>query len=244
MQLFHYAVIAFLGILLITIGCASDTYEGTNIKKQPTAVPDQCRIESDKPLTCEDFGISGTDIYIVVINDYGENLLDFKINVVDQSGQECSSEASLSSFSAGSQEEFLIGCSNLITDDSSPVRGSIQVSFNSQAGFKEFKNGQIRVTYRQQPSIVTCSDSDGQNYYVKGETREWRGPGKTHKIYWEDGNPESKPSPYNYSIYYDHCDANYVVEAYCLSGWTGRPVITTQTFLCPNGCEDGACIES
>ena len=91
---------------------------------------------------------------------------------------------------------------------------------------------QVVIQAQQNPS---CSDSDGGlDYYTKGSVTGT----------WEDGSP-------NNTIYEDRCalgqsgnpdadkDPNALLEAYCFKGTFGYEY---DYYSCPNGCNDGACI--
>ena len=65
---------------------------------------------------------------------------------------------------------------------------------------------------------TSCTDSDGLNYYNKGYV-DWNGVRD-----------------------YDFCDGNYVMELFCNN--TDQYPEHSVGFLCPNGCQDGACVSA
>lgn len=63
-----------------------------------------------------------------------------------------------------------------------------------------------------------CTSTDGVNPFVKGRSID------------KDGN-----------VYEDKCDGSTVIDYYCFS--SGTQVSNINNVVCPNGCEDGACIK-
>jgi|GEM_PF-2074864 len=96
-------------------------------------------------------------------------------------------------------------------------------------------------------SETTCTDSDGgKNYYVKGKgTGLYSNSKDKGWIFGENPNKASSryDSSLDYSTYYDHCldseTSNQLNEAYC----DENGLLQSFGYNCPNGCEDGACIE-
>ncbi len=71
------------------------------------------------------------------------------------------------------------------------------------------------------PQETVCIDSDGgRNYYINGTTI----------------GPSNDPS-YNNVLLTDYCLDNNVTEFYCNNG-----MVSTSSFECNNGCQNGACI--
>jgi len=76
--------------------------------------------------------------------------------------------------------------------------------------------------------------------FVKGKATGIYVSSTYNVIYGTEPNPTfAKPSPYDYSLYYDHCaSATQLNEAYC----TKDGKLAASGVTCPNGCKDGACV--
>ncbi len=75
-----------------------------------------------------------------------------------------------------------------------------------------------------QTNTITCTDSDGgKNYTMKGNTVSISSNGVP-------GNAN------------DYCSGNYVIEYFCMPVVGGNSVVGGETYNCPNGCSNGACI--
>jgi len=93
------------------------------------------------------------------------------------------------------------------------------------------------LTLKNERKEWCCDDSDGEfrfredlHYYIKGAVE--------HKVI--DVNEDSGYwTVIEHEIYIDSCDGDTLTEWICAGG---RKYIGSETFKCPNGCEDGACI--
>ena len=73
-----------------------------------------------------------------------------------------------------------------------------------------------------------CMDSDnGLNYYVKGDATGFEVDGETHSTF-EDYCANSPTYDTEYNLVEQYCKGDYVYADF---------------YTCPNGCEDGACID-
>jgi len=106
------------------------------------------------------------------------------------------------------------------------------------------------------PTVIICTDNDSTlkniqtldvqtndpSVYVKSVGTGIYIGSPDNSIYGLEPNPlEAKPSPYNYSLFYDHCSsATQLNEAFCQ--YNGK--LSAVGLICPNGCLNGACIKA
>jgi len=105
--------------------------------------------------------------------------------------------------------------------------GSGMVEENDLAKYREWSAKTCPVVVRG------CEDSDGgKDYYVRGIVNgiERRTDGSL--VIMEDGTPD-------YGDFEDSCDGEILGEFYC----EDDEGVFGEAYECPNGCEDGACIE-
>jgi len=121
--------------------------------------------------------------------------------------------------------------------------GTYNIEFKvfDSAGASDQVGAQTTVTGTTQ---TPCVDYDnGQNIYVASYGKgNYAGSGSVGDewIIGADGTTSAQPSPYGYSIVYDHCANSNLIEAYC----TADGKLGSMGTDCPAGyvCSNGACV--